>query len=127
MIAEGLFYTKQHEWAKIKDSFATIGITDYAQKMLGEIVFVELPTVGKEVQSDNEIAIVESTKAASDLFSPVTGKVAEVNSVLESDPGLINQDCYNAGWICKIEITDETSVESLLNEEEYDKFLKGSC
>jgi glycine cleavage system H protein len=125
MIVEGLLYTKQHEWARVEGDSATIGITDYAQMMLGEIVFVELPAVGTEVQSGIEITLVESTKAASEIFSPVTGKVTAVNSVLESEPELINKDCYNIGWICKIEIVDETVLESLLNAEQYKQYLKG--
>ena len=125
MIVEGLLYTKQHEWARVEGDIATIGITDYAQMMLGEIIFVELPAVGTEVRSDIEIAVVESTKAASDIFSPVTGKVTAVNSALESEPELINKDCYNAGWICKIEIADGTSLEALLNAEQYKKYVKG--
>jgi glycine cleavage system H protein len=124
MIVEGLLYTKQHEWTRVEGDIATIGITDYAQMMLGEIVFVELPTVGTEVRSDSEIAVVESTKAASDIFSPVTGKVTTVNSALESEPELINKDCYNSGWICKIEIADDTSLEALLNAEQYKQYVK---
>jgi len=125
MIVEGLLYTKQHEWARVEGDIATIGITDYAQMMLGEIIFVELPAVGTEVRSDSEIAVVESTKAANDIFSPVTGKVTAVNSALESEPELINKDCYNAGWICKIEIGDDTSLESLLNAEQYKQNVEG--
>ena len=125
MIVEGLLYTKQHEWARVEGDIATIGITDYAQMMLGEIIFVELPAVGTEVRSDIEIAVVESTKAASDIFSPVTGKVTAVNSALESEPELMNKDCYNAGWICKIEIADDTSLEALLNAEQYKQYVKG--
>lgn len=125
MIVEGLLYTKQHEWARVEGDIATIGITDYAQMMLGEIIFVEFPAVGTEVRSDSEIAVVESTKAASDIFSPVTGKVTAVNSALESEPELINKDCYNAGWICKIEIADDTSLEALLNAEQYKQYVKG--
>lgn len=125
MIVEGLLYTKQHEWARVEGDIATIGITDYAQMMLGEIVFVELPAVGTEIRSDSEIAVVESTKAASDIFSPVTGKVTAVNSALESEPELINKDCYNTGWICKIEIGDATSLESLLNAEQYKQKVEG--
>jgi glycine cleavage system H protein len=124
MIVEGLLYTKQHEWARVEGDIATIGITDYAQMMLGEIVFVELPTVGTEVRSDSEIAVVESTKAANDIFSPVTGKVTAVNSALESEPELINKDCYSTGWICKIEIADDTSLEALLNAEQYKQYVK---
>jgi glycine cleavage system H protein len=125
MIVEGLLYTKQHEWARVEGDIVIIGITDYAQMMLGEIIFVELPAVGTEVRSDSEIAVVESTKAANDIFSPVTGKVTTVNSALESEPELINKDCYNAGWICKIEIAGDTSLEALLNAEQYKQYVKG--
>lgn len=124
MIEEGLLYTKQHEWARVEGDIATIGITDYAQMMLGEIVFIELPTVGTEVRSESEIAVIESTKAANDIFSPVTGEVTAVNSALESEPELINKDCYNAGWICKIEVADNQSLETLLNAEQYKQYVK---
>jgi len=125
MIVEGLLYTKQHEWAKVEGSVVTVGITDYAQMLLGEIIFVELPDVGTEVIYDREMTVVESTKAASDIFAPVTGKIASVNSALESEPELINKDCYNAGWICKIEMADDGSLESLLNAKQYKQYVKG--
>ncbi len=123
MVIEGLLYTKNHEWARIDADVATIGITDYAQQMLGELVFVELPAIGKEFAGHDELAIVESTKAASDIYSPVAGKVIEVNGELESQPELINQDCYNAGWICKLQITDTKSVESLMDSKQYEEYL----
>ena len=126
MIVEGLVYTKQHEWAKVEGNIVTVGITDYAQMLLGEIVFVELPVVGTEVISEHEMAVVESTKAASDIFAPVTGKIVSVNSTLESEPELINKDCYNAGWICRIEMADDASLESLLNAEQYKQHVKGA-
>ena len=126
MIVEGLLYTKQHEWAKVEGNIVTVGITDYAQKFLGEIIFVELPGVGIEVIFDHEMTVVESTKAASDIFAPVTGKIVSVNSALESEPELINKDCYNAGWICKIEMADDASLELLLNAEQYKQHVKGS-
>ena len=125
MVVEGLLYTKDHEWAKIEAEIATIGITDYAQQMLGEIVFVELPAIGKEFAGNDELAVVESTKAASDLYCPVAGKVIEVNGELESEPELINQDCYNTGWICKLQITDTNSVEDLMDSKQYEEFLAG--
>lgn len=125
MVIEGLLYTKDHEWAKIDADVATIGITDYAQQMLGELVFVELPAIGKEFAGHDELAIVESTKAANDIYSPVAGKVIEVNDELESRPELINQDCYNAGWICKLQITDTKSVESLMDSKRYEEYVGG--
>jgi len=125
MVIEGLLYTKDHEWARIDADVATIGITDYAQQMLGELVFVELPDIGKECAGHDELAVVESTKAANDIYSPVAGKVIEVNDELESRPELINQDCYSAGWICKLQITDIKSVESLMDSKQYEEYLAG--
>jgi glycine cleavage system H protein len=125
MVVEGLLYTRNHEWVKIEADVATIGITDYAQQMLGELVFVELPAVGKEFAADDELAVVESTKAASDVYSPVAGKVIEVNGELESKPESINQDCYNAGWICRLQIADTKSVENLMDSKQYEEYLGG--
>lgn len=125
MVIEGLLYTKNHEWARIDANVATIGITDYAQQMLGELVFVELPAIGKEFAGHDELAVVESTKAASDIYSPVAGKVIEVNGELESQPELINQDCYNTGWICKLQITDTKSVENLMDSKRYEEYVGG--
>ena len=125
MAVEGLLYTKDHEWARIDAGIATIGIADYAQQMLGELVFVELPTIGKEFAGYDELAVVESTKATSDIYSPVAGKVIEVNCKLESQPELINQDCYNAGWICKMQITDMKSIENLMDSKQYEEYVGG--
>ncbi len=125
MAVEGLLYTKDHEWARVEADIATIGITDYAQQMLGEIIFVELPAIGKEFAGHDELAVVESTKAANDIYSPVAGKVIEVNGELESKPELINQDCYNAGWICKLQITDTKSVDSLMDSKQYEGYVGG--
>ncbi len=123
MVIEGLLYTKDHEWAKIDADVATIGITDYAQQMLGELVFVELPEIAKQSAGHDELAVVESNKAANDIYSPVAGKVVEVNDELESRPELINQDCYSAGWICKLQVTDVKSVESLMDSKQYEEYL----
>jgi glycine cleavage system H protein len=125
MIAEGLLYTKDHEWAKIEGNTATVGITDYAQQMLGELTFVELPAIGKEFRSHDEMAVVESSKSAGDVYSPVTGTVSEVNPKLASNPELINDDCYGAGWLCKLTITDTKSIENLMNAKQYEEYLKG--
>ena len=125
MVIEGLLYTKDHEWARIDADVATIGITDYAQQMLGELVFVELPDIGKECDGHDELAVVESTKAANDIYCPAAGKVIEVNHELESRPELINQDCYIAGWICKLQITDMKSVASLMDSKQYEEYLAG--
>ncbi|UCF16712.1 MAG: glycine cleavage system protein GcvH [Phycisphaerales bacterium] len=125
MVIEGLLYTKDHEWARIEGGIATIGITDYAQQMLGELVFVELPAIGTECAGNDELAVVESTKAANDIYSPVAGKVIEVNDALESQPELVNQDCYGVGWICRLQISDTKSVESLMDAKQYEEYLAG--
>ncbi len=125
MIIEGLLYTKDHEWLKIEGDQATIGITDYAQQMLGEIIFVELPAIDAEYSQHSELAVAESTKAASDIYSPISGKVTEVNDKLETTPELINQDCYGDGWICKMAVTDAKGAESLMDSKKYDEYLKG--
>ena len=124
MNPEGHLYTKDHEWAKIEDGVAIMGITDHAQEQLGELTFVELPASGQDVEIGDELGVVESSKAASDIYSPVTGTVTEVNSNLEEKPELINEDCYEAGWICKIDITDDNSYKDLMDAEAYEQFLK---
>lgn len=125
MVIKGLLYTKDHEWARIEGGVATVGITDHAQQMLGELVFVELPAIGKECAGNGELALVESTKSANDIYSPVAGKVIEVNDKLKSQPELINQDCYGAGWICRLQISDPKSVESLMDSKQYEEYLAG--
>lgn len=124
MVPEDLYYTKQHEWIRITDDTAIVGITDYAQDTLGEITFVELPVEGKQFESNDEVAVVESSKAASDVYAPASGKVTEVNAELEDNPELINEDCYEAGWIWKMSITDKSQIEKLMNAEQYEQFLK---
>ena len=125
MVDEKLLYTKEHEWARIEGDTATIGITDHAQEMLGELVFVELPAVGKAVKRKDEIAVVESSKAASDVYSPVTGEVTEVNSELESSPELVNDDCYGKGWLCKLKVTDAGATKNLMDAKQYAEYLEG--
>jgi glycine cleavage system H protein len=124
VVKEGLRYTKDHEWIKVEGDTGTIGITDYAQEQLGEIVFVELPQVGKQFAAHKEISVVESSKAAGDVYCPVAGKVAEVNAELESKPELVNQDCYGAGWICKLQITDKKALDGLMDAKKYEEYLK---
>jgi len=124
MIPKGLLYTKDHEWAKIEGDIAIVGITDHAQNQLGELTFVELPDVGKEVKQKGELAVVESSKAASDVYSPVTGKVIEVNKALQAKPETVNDECYGSGWICKIQITDKGSVQNLIDATQYEIYLK---
>jgi glycine cleavage system H protein len=125
MVVKGLLYTKEHEWAKVEGDIATIGITDHAQDQLGELTFVDLPEIGKDVKQNGEFGAVESSKAANDVYSPVTGKVIEVNEGLKSKPELINDDCYGAGWICKIRITDKASLKNLMDAGQYEEYLKG--
>ena len=124
-LADHLLYTKEHEWVSIEDKIATIGISDYAQESLGDITYIELPHVGDEVEQFGDFASIESVKAASDIFSPMSGRVVEINKDLESDPGLINRSCYDKGWIAKIEISDLDEKNNLLTAEEYNKFLEG--
>jgi len=123
MASANLFYTKDHEWAEINGSIATIGITDYAQHSLGEITFVELPALNKKLNVHDALAVVESSKAASDVYSPLAGEVAEVNEALSSTPELINQDCFKAGWICKLKVSSP-DTKHLMNASQYEEYLK---
>ncbi|GAH18472.1 unnamed protein product [marine sediment metagenome] len=125
MVVKGLAYSKEHEWVKIEGDEAIVGITDYAQQMLGEITYVELPEIGKEAEAGDDLAVVESSKAASDVYAPLSGKVSEVNSKLEEKPELINSDCYGRGWICKIAIKDKQAEEKLMDSKQYEEYLKG--
>lgn len=120
-IVEGLLYSSDHEWIKVEGKEATIGITDFAQHKLGEIVYVELPQVDDELSKGDVFSVVESVKAASDSYLPVSGKITEVNEDLDGEPGLINEDPY-ANWIAKIELSDESELEELMNAEEYEDF-----
>ncbi len=117
-IVKGLYYTSTHEWVKVEDEFAFIGITDYAQDSLGEIVFVELPEEEDQVEAGIEFSAIESVKAASDILSPVTGIIVLVNDELEDSPELINEDPYE-NWIIKVELEDKTELNKLLDSEEY--------
>lgn len=117
-------YTPDHEWLRIEGDVATIGITDYAQEALGDITFVELPEVGADVEQFEEFASIESVKAANDIFAPVSGKVVEVNTRLESDPGLLNKSAFEKGWIAKVHISDKEEASNLMTAEEYQKFLE---
>ena len=114
-------YTAEHEWVAVEDGMARIGITDYAQSELGDIVFVELPEVGNETTQMEPFGTIEAVKAVSDLFAPVSGKVVEVNTLLEDQPELINTDPYGEGWILKIKLKDESEAQKLLSAEEYRK------
>ena len=119
MIPEGLSYTKEHEWVRIEGDSATLGITDYAQSQLGDITFVELPQVGSKVSQSKELTVVESVKAATDIFAPLSGEVIEVNASLEDEPEKMNASPYEDGWICRIRIADPSEAEGLLDHEAY--------
>ena len=124
-IIDHFLYSKEHEWIHIEDNVGTIGITDYAQNALGDVTYVDLPVEETEVEQFEQFVSVESVKAASDIFSPMSGKIIEVNSDLESEPGLINKSCYDKGWIARIEITDMDERSNLMTAQEYQKFLEG--
>ncbi|MFP4466438.1 MAG: glycine cleavage system protein GcvH [Candidatus Goldiibacteriota bacterium] len=124
-IKDGYFYTKEHEWVKIEGETARIGITDYAQHKLGDITFVEPPEDGKDITAGSAVTGVESVKAASDIFSPLSGKVSVFNEELENEPGLINASPYDKGWIMEIKIKDENEKENLLTAEAYREFTAG--
>jgi glycine cleavage system H protein len=117
-------FSKEHEWIKLEGDTATIGITKHAAEMLGDIVFVELPEKGSSVKKDGNAGVVESTKAASDVYTPVSGKVIECNQTIVDDPSKINSDPENQAWFFKLKIKDNSEMNSLMNKEEYDKFAK---
>ena len=119
MIPIDLLYTEQHEWIRVNGDDATMGITDYAQNSLGDVTFVELPAIGKNIIQDEEVCAVESTKAASSVYAPASGKVTEVNSDLETQPELINTDPYGKGWICKFKLADCQELGKLMSPEKY--------
>lgn len=123
-IPEELKYTEQHEWVRVEENRATIGITDFAQKELGDIVYVEVPEVDAEVEKSDAMGVVESTKAVSDFYAPVSGTVVEVNEELEDAPETVNEDPYERGWICVVELSDPSELDGLMDAKEYEKLLK---
>ena len=112
-------YTKEHEWVEINGDTATVGITNHAQESLGDIVFIDLPTVGKEVKSNEELCVIESVKAASDIYAPIDGKVIEINNNLNDDASIVNQDPEKDGWIFKMKISDPSQYNNLMTLDEY--------
>ena len=112
-------YTKEHEWVEINGDIATVGITNHAQESLGDIVFIDLPIVGKEVKSNDEICVIESVKAASDIYAPIDGEVVEINNNLSDDASLVNQDPENDGWIFKMKIPNSDQFNSLMTLDDY--------
>lgn len=124
MAPKELKYTKEHEWVKLEGEEALIGITFYAQMQLGDITFVELPAKGKEVKQSESIAVVESVKAASDVYSPVSGKIVEVNEALRDAPETINKSPFDEGWICRISVNDAGELKNLMDAAAYENYLK---
>ena len=120
------YYTETHEWVTVEDGLATIGITDYAQAQLGDVVFLELPRVGKQLETGDSFGVVESVKAASDLYSPVAGAVAEVNESLNVNPEQVNRDPYGSGWLIKVRLNGDVG-EGLLDEEGYRALTEGQA
>jgi glycine cleavage system H protein len=117
-------YTKDHEYIRVEGDTGIVGITDYAQSQLGDVVYVELPAVGKAVTKGGEAAVVESVKAASEVYAPVSGEVIEVNSALEGTPGTVNEDPAGGGWFLKIRIQDPSELDALMGEDEYQAYIK---
>jgi glycine cleavage system H protein len=118
-------YTKQHEWVRLDGDLATIGISNYAQQQLGDIVFVELPEVGRQVSQGGSMAVVESVKAASDVYAPISGEVVEANGALESDPALVNQSPEDQGWFCRLRISEQSQLTKLMDAEAYKAYVAG--
>ena len=119
-------YSKEHEWIKLEGEIATIGITKHATEMLGDIVFTELPEKGSNVEKDGSAGVVESTKAASDVYTPVSGEVVDLNQSIVDDPSKINQDPESSAWFFKLKIKDKSEMDTLMNKDEYDIFAKES-
>ena len=120
-------YSKEHEWLKLDGEIATIGITQHATEMLGDIVFTELPEKGSNVEKDGTAGVVESTKAASDVYTPVSGEIVDTNQAIVDDPSKINEDPEGAAWFFKLKMKDISELDSLMNKDEYDKFAKESA
>ena len=119
-------YSKEHEWIKLEGDIAIIGITKHATEMLGDIVFAELPDKGSNVEKDGTAGVVESTKAASDVYTPVSGEIVDINQMIVDDPAKINEDPEGTAWFFKLKMKDKSEMDSLMNKDEYDKFAKES-
>ncbi|HLO24702.1 MAG TPA: glycine cleavage system protein GcvH [Geobacteraceae bacterium] len=119
------YYTKEHEWVKIKDGVASVGITEYAAHQLGDVTFVELPQAGKSVKQFEVLCAIESVKAASDIYAPVSGKVTQVNEALNDAPEIVNESAEDAGWMVLLEPADLAELKNLMTREQYDDYLRG--
>jgi glycine cleavage system H protein len=122
-VRDSLKYTDTHEWIKIQGNTAIIGITDHAQSQLTDIVFVELPEIGKEIKKEDELCVVESVKSVTEIYAPISGKIANVNRHLEETPETINESPYDEGWLVEIEIADESEIKDLLDADSYKKMI----
>lgn len=118
-------YTEEHEWVRIEGSIATCGISEYAQEQLGDVVFVDLPEIGMVVSQNDEIAVVESVKAASDIYAPISGEVVAVNEAVEDAPETVNEDALGKGWLFKIKVSDEGEADALMDDSSYADFVAG--
>ncbi len=125
MYPENFYYTKDHEWVKVEGGEALIGITDFAQKQLGDVVYVELPEVGSELEFHQSMGVIESVKAVSDIYSPIAGEVAAVNEGLNDAPEQVNEDPHGQGWIMRLKVKDAAEIEKLMSVDEYEKYLEG--
>src|ERR1700745_3139395 len=119
----GLKYSKEHEWGATDETLATIGITDHAQEQLGEIVYIELPAIGEKVSKDDPFGVVESVKAVSDIYAPVSGTVLEVNEALAESPEVVNEDPYGDGWLIKVRVSDPDDLDDLMDNDEYEQMI----
>ena len=126
-IKENLHYSKDHEWVAVEDGVATVGITDYAQHSLGDVVYVELPKVGDKLESHEAFGSVESVKAVSEIFTPIAGEVVEVNDGLNDTPEVVNSDPYGAAWMIKIKMTNQGEADAMLNAAEYEEYLSANA
>lgn len=120
-----LRFTEEHEWIRVEGDVATVGISHYAQEQLGDVVFVDLPQVGKKVEKGKEMAVVESVKAASEVYAPATGEVTEVNGDLVNEPARVNSDPFGQGWFVKLKLADKAELDKLMDQAAYDAYVKG--
>jgi len=125
MYPDNFYYTKDHEWVEVKGYMATVGITDYAQNHLGDVVYVELPAIGKQLEVHQTIGTIESVKAVSEVFSPVSGEVIETNGELNNSPEIVNQDPHGKGWIIRLKMKNKDDLTALMNAVDYEKYIEG--
>ena len=120
-VPEDFFYSKSHEWVSLQDDIAVVGITDFAQNQLSDLTFVELPDIGGVFSAGDEVAVVESVKAAADVYAPISGEIVEINSTLEDEPEIVNEDAFGNGWLFKIKMKDESELDSLMDANSYEE------